>query len=181
MTRQALRQTARKRVTQIQTLPAPIGGWNARDALATMPITDAIVLDNFFPDTNEVRLRKGFETHVTTGIGSTDVETLAEFNAGTTRKLLAAQMAMSMMFPPQQPHRWLPGLVRTAGKPPITSAISGFSTGQTRHKNMTAPHLAPQVLPAQPSPHSFRATPSRTVSGWLRRILTVPGIPLSMA
>lgn len=87
--RQALRQTQRKRVSPVQTFPPPIGGWNARDPLAAMPITDAVVLDNFFPDTNEVRLRKGSEEYIASGLGGVTVETLAEFNAGGSRKFLA--------------------------------------------------------------------------------------------
>lgn len=41
------------------TVPAPVGGWNARDSLAAMPATDAVVLDNFFPGTSDVSLRPG--------------------------------------------------------------------------------------------------------------------------
>jgi hypothetical protein len=40
-------------------IPAPIGGWNARDSLAQMPSTDAIYLDNWFPATTEVVVRPG--------------------------------------------------------------------------------------------------------------------------
>lgn len=42
-------------------LPAPVGGWNTRDPLATMPSLDAIFLDNFFPYAGGVMLRKGYE------------------------------------------------------------------------------------------------------------------------
>lgn len=40
-------------------VPAPTGGWNTRDPLALMPETDAVVLDNVFPDTDACRLRGG--------------------------------------------------------------------------------------------------------------------------
>ncbi len=33
----------------MMTLPAPTGGWNAISALADMPLTDAIVMDNIIP------------------------------------------------------------------------------------------------------------------------------------
>ena len=72
-----------------QTIPAPIGGWNRRDALDIMPPSDAVTLDNWFPGTGKVVLRRGYTTHVTTGIGSGNVDTLAEYNATTVRKLLA--------------------------------------------------------------------------------------------
>ncbi|MEC9266711.1 MAG: hypothetical protein VX464_11680 [Pseudomonadota bacterium] len=47
------------------TIPAPIGGWNARDAIDLMQPTDAIVLDNWYPDETEVALRRGYSLHGT--------------------------------------------------------------------------------------------------------------------
>lgn len=41
------------------TVPAPVGGWNARDSLAAMRPLDAVVMDNFFPGTSDVSLRPG--------------------------------------------------------------------------------------------------------------------------
>jgi hypothetical protein len=48
-------------------VPAPIGGWNARDSLAQMPPLDAVQLINFFPTPTDVTLRKGY-TKSSTGI-----------------------------------------------------------------------------------------------------------------
>lgn len=48
-------------------LPAPIGGWNARDSLANMQPTDAVTLVNFFATPTDVTLRKGY-TKASTGI-----------------------------------------------------------------------------------------------------------------
>lgn len=48
-----------------QPVPAPVGGWNTRDSLAAMPLTDAMVLDNWYPDSTSVRLRKGATSHKT--------------------------------------------------------------------------------------------------------------------
>ena len=79
----ASRQQARTR-----TVPAPVGGWNARDALADMRPEDAVILDNFFPSEGKVELRKGARAHVT-GLGGW-VETLLEYEAGANRQLLAA-------------------------------------------------------------------------------------------
>ena len=72
-----------------QTIPSPIGGWNRRDALDIMPPEDAVTLDNWFPGTGKVVLRRGYTEHVTSGIGSSNVDTLEEYNATTVRKLLA--------------------------------------------------------------------------------------------
>ena len=46
-------------------IPAPIGGWNARDPIARMAPTDAIFLDNFFPRPGDVMLRKGSALYAT--------------------------------------------------------------------------------------------------------------------
>jgi len=53
--------------------PAPVGGWNARDALAAMKPNDAIVLNNWYPRTSYVEIRGGYEDHATgmTGLGKT--------------------------------------------------------------------------------------------------------------
>lgn len=67
-------------------IPAPIGGWNARDDIGNMKQDQAIVLDNWFPQTNYVELRGGSSSHAT-GLGGT-VQTLFEYSSGATRKLL---------------------------------------------------------------------------------------------
>lgn len=49
-----------RRVQKLATIPAPIGGLNARDSYASMPATDAIALVNWLSDTGGVRCRKGY-------------------------------------------------------------------------------------------------------------------------
>lgn len=54
---------ARKRFPRtvgIESVPAPIGGLNSRDAIAAMPPTDAVNLVNWVPDTFGIRARKGY-------------------------------------------------------------------------------------------------------------------------
>lgn len=67
-----------KRAPMVQTsvvrsYPAPVSGWNARDALASMQPTDAIMLKNWFPRASYVEFRGGHASHATamTGIGKT--------------------------------------------------------------------------------------------------------------
>ena len=48
-------------------VPAPIGGWNARDSLANMAPTDAVQLVNWYPTPTDVSLRKGY-SKASTGI-----------------------------------------------------------------------------------------------------------------
>lgn len=68
---------------------APIGGWNARDALDDMEPEDAILLDNWFPGFGKVTLRKGYSSFAT-GVGSGAVETLATIQVNAVNKFLAA-------------------------------------------------------------------------------------------
>ncbi|BAQ93892.1 phage stabilisation protein [uncultured Mediterranean phage uvMED] len=69
-------------------IPSPVGGWNARDPLDSMPAQDAIVLENWFPESSKVSVRKGYISHAT-GVGSGNVETVMVY-LGTSSKLLAA-------------------------------------------------------------------------------------------
>lgn len=78
----------RQQKVAVHSLPAPVGGWNARDSVDEIPDDDAIVLDNLYPGFGKVSTRRGFTEHADELGGS--VMTLAEFNAGATRKLLAA-------------------------------------------------------------------------------------------
>ena len=70
------------------TSPAPIGGWNARDQISDMVENEAITLENYFPSTSSVKLRKGYESYAT-GLGS-NVESLMEYESGTASELFAA-------------------------------------------------------------------------------------------
>ena len=69
-------------------MPPPVGGWNERDALSGMSPQDATILENWFPETTNVRLRRGHTSHVTGITGA--VETLMEYSSPSTDKLFAA-------------------------------------------------------------------------------------------
>lgn len=67
------------------TAPAPIGGWNTRDSIAAMPPSDAVILDNWFPSSTSVDLRKG---SVTWASGfATRVQTIISYASPTTQKM----------------------------------------------------------------------------------------------
>jgi hypothetical protein len=53
-------------------LQAPIGGWDTREALADMPVANAIIMDNFFPGSSKVSLRRGSAAHSTGMTGAVD-------------------------------------------------------------------------------------------------------------
>lgn len=74
-----------------RTVMAPTGGVNARDALAEMPPSDAIVLDNWFPALSYVQVRNGSQNWASGGAlgSSTPVETVAPYNGVTAQSLWA--------------------------------------------------------------------------------------------
>lgn len=80
-------RVAKQKNYQSASIPAPIGGWNARDSLGEMDETDAVELINFWPRTSDVVLRKGYSQHAT-GI-PTLVQTLMSYNGTTTQELFA--------------------------------------------------------------------------------------------
>ena len=70
----------------VASLPAPVGGWNARDSLANMDPADAVQLDNFFPTVGSCVLRGGSSVLCTV---SGTVKTLMNYAGGTTERLFA--------------------------------------------------------------------------------------------
>lgn len=78
---------AKRAVSQPVSLPAPTGGWNARDGLTAMGPLDAVALTNWFPATTECALRSGYQKFATGITGQ--VETLMAYSGAATDKLFA--------------------------------------------------------------------------------------------
>lgn len=74
--------------TGTQSVPAPYLGWNTKLPIDNMPQGFAPVLDNFVIEENGVQTRAGYIDRVG-GLGG-PVETIMEFRAGTSTKLIAA-------------------------------------------------------------------------------------------
>jgi len=110
------------RGSQTQSLAAPVGGWNVRDPIANMDPLDAVIMDNWFPGTGSVEVRKGWADHVT-GIGD-QVETLMPYNEidGTQTLFAIAGGAIYDVT--------TPGAVGAA-------AVSGLSNSRWQHVNFT--------------------------------------------
>ena len=81
-------KAAQRRSAKTASVPAPIGGWNARDPLGQMDPTDAVSLDNFWPLPYDVMVRKGYTQHVT-GLPA-QVESLMVYASPTSQKMFAA-------------------------------------------------------------------------------------------
>ncbi len=68
-------------------VPAPFGGMNTRDGVATLQPQEARYLENWDPDGNAVRPRAGF-MEFSSGAGSATVATLAAYHGLTASKLI---------------------------------------------------------------------------------------------
>ncbi len=83
MIRQPATRVSRARSSVTRSQPAPVRGWNTRDGIADMEPGFAVTLDNWFPMTAEIKMRKGSAEHVTEivdgGAAAADVETLATY------------------------------------------------------------------------------------------------------
>lgn len=83
----------KKRQAQPKNFPAPVGGWVSNRALATPeagPAQGASILDNFFPRSTGVVLRRGKQLYATLGDGDIDSTSLFSYNNGNNRKLFAS-------------------------------------------------------------------------------------------
>lgn len=110
-------------VANVASLPAPVGGWNARDSLANMEPTDAVTLENFFPTVSSVVIRGGYSKHAT-GLGG-KVKTLMAYSGGNTQKFYAIAETSNAVYD-----------VTNAG--PVGSAkVSGLSNAVWEYINVT--------------------------------------------
>lgn len=89
------RQTPPKpRQSALKSFPAPIAGWIANRALAVPNAPNlsqgASVLDNFFPTSTSVQLRRGKFRYAVLGDGSLPCRALFSYNNGPNKRLFAA-------------------------------------------------------------------------------------------
>jgi hypothetical protein len=110
-------------VGDVKSLPAPVGGWNARESIADMPEKDAAQMDDMFPNTTDVMLRKGY-SQFATGIAGV-VETLAAYSSATKSELFAvAQNAIYDV---------------TAGGAVGAPVVTGLTNARWQHVNFGVP------------------------------------------
>lgn len=75
-------------IGDMRSIPAPYGGWNATGNLSNMPATDAVLMDNIFPDISDVGLRLG-RADWATGFAS-PVKRLMAYESSTSAKQFAS-------------------------------------------------------------------------------------------
>ena len=81
---------------RVASIPAPVGGWNARDSIANMEPLDAVELINFFPTVSNCVLRGG-STNWATGMTG-QVQSLMVYSGGTSNKMFAAVGTPDLKF-----------------------------------------------------------------------------------
>lgn len=86
---------AKKFTASTTSVPAPIGGWNARDSLANMQPLDAVQLVNWYPTPTDVTMRKGYSVSsiLTT---STNVRTISSITFVNLTATLTTATAHSL-------------------------------------------------------------------------------------
>src|ERR1700676_3199923 len=83
-----LARPKRQQTAKSQSIPAPIKGLNAKDSIAQMEPTYALVLDNYFCTPTTVDTRNG-SSNWATGLGAW-VETISHYTNPTVQTLFAA-------------------------------------------------------------------------------------------
>jgi hypothetical protein len=87
------RKLSHRQTSRTYSVPAPVGGLNARDAVAAMPESDAVELENFFCTPTEVQLRNGSDVWASGLPGW--CETLMTYSGATGSKMFAIAVSGS--------------------------------------------------------------------------------------
>jgi hypothetical protein len=78
-----------QRTQSIKSIPAPRRGWIQNENIAKHKDEGAAILDNWFPTSTGIRVRKGASRYATVGAG-TPISALMPYRSGTLNKLFAA-------------------------------------------------------------------------------------------
>jgi hypothetical protein len=117
----------RKGTIKLASFPPPIGGWNRRDTVPLMPETDAIRLDNWIPDTNNVHLRSGYDVHATIDATATAVETLVQYLPPNTANAELFAATPTAVY----------NVTAAATASSTATELTGMTNGRWQHAQMT--------------------------------------------
>lgn len=160
--RSLLRSPARRRrargqsVSSGTSLPPPVEGWDAVSPISDMGIKRALVLDNWFPTPQGVKVRRGRQVHAF-GLSRRVVESLMPYNGVTSAssKLFAATNG-----------KIFDATASGAG----VEVVSGLTSNRWQHVNFTTSggHFL-WICNGSDAPRHYNgsawATPSLTISG----------------
>ncbi|WP_375453714.1 hypothetical protein [uncultured Methylobacterium sp.] len=127
--RKAVRPATRRAVSAPVSIPAPVKGWMTSESLASMKPDSAVLLDNWYPETDSVRPRGGSALFAS-GLGPAPVETLMTFRGGDTERVFAACG---------------PSIFDVSTGAPATIPITGFRSARWQHLNFPVSG-GPQLL-----------------------------------
>lgn len=123
LTAAAQRKVPTRSSARPASVPASTGGWNTIDALANMPPTDAVQMDNIIPRAGWLEPRRGFEQWAT-GMGSTTpVESLMSYYNTSSNQMFAA--AGTTIYDV------------TGGGAAIPTTVTTLSSARCQHENFT--------------------------------------------
>lgn len=105
-------------------MPAPTGGWDALNPLASMPEDRAVTLDNWFPQPGYVEVRRGYKTHAT-GLGTGVVDTLMPYHGQTTAASRLFAVANAKIYEV------------TSEATASATSVSSLSSNRWQHVNFT--------------------------------------------
>jgi hypothetical protein len=117
----AFSQPARA-ASRAATIQAPIGGLNAYDSIANMPIQDAVLMDNMYPQPYGGLVRKGYQEWVTNITGT--VESLLTWSGAAGSDKMWAMATSGIMYD-----------VSTSTSTPAVQPISGLSNARWQFTN----------------------------------------------
>jgi hypothetical protein len=111
------------RVSTGESIPAPVGGWDAVSPIAAMKPDRALVLDNWFPQPGYIEVRRGSRPY---SIGNSDgpIESLMVYNAGL--------VGNSKMFSAADSSIYDCSLIGTA-----IEVVTGLSNARWQYTNFT--------------------------------------------
>lgn len=113
-------------VVKTASIPAPIGGLNSRDSVAAMPVTDALILRNWWPFPYAVSMRKGWKErainlvpgdHATVAMYSpkSGTDTIVAFSGGNVYSLSAPTNAPTAAVTALTNDYWQTSMFANAG------------------------------------------------------------------
>lgn len=123
MLKASRRNTSRQQISSGASIPAPVGGWDAVSAIADMKEDRAVVLENWFPSTSDVRVRRGHKIHAA-GMGSGVVDSLLVYHGLTP--------AASKMFAATDSK-----LYDVSSSGAASSSVTGLTNNRWQHTNFT--------------------------------------------
>lgn len=166
--------TSARQVSQTASLPAPTGGWNARDPLANMDAGDAIQLDNYIPGTQSVNLRtgsRGYAYYVGQLTAFTRSTTASYFDSTGTLQTASTNTPRYTYYSALLSSYSVPQLIIEAGHTNYCLWNRDLTNAAWTKTNVTAVHTAVGI---DGSPNSATQITASAAGGTVTQALTAP-------